>query len=45
MNLETLGDVTELRQSLLKHGAKHHKKCYELFCKCHVTHSEDQHQK
>ena len=31
MNLESLEDGAELGQSLLKHGAKHNKKCYEVF--------------
>ena len=31
MNLESLEDGAEFGQSLLKHGAKHHKKCYEMF--------------
>ena len=31
MNLESLEDGAELGQSLLKHSAKDHKKCYEIF--------------
>ena len=31
MSLENLEDGAELGQSLLEHGAKHHKKCYEMF--------------
>ena len=31
MNLKSLEDGAGLGQSLLKHGAKHHKKSYEMF--------------
>ena len=40
MNLESLKDGAELRQLLLQHGAKHHKKCYEVFSIVQVEHME-----
>lgn len=40
MNLENLEDGTELGQSLIKQGAKHHKKSYELFSNVTLNYME-----
>ena len=41
MNLDQLRDGRDLGQSLFDHGAKHHKKCYEMFSNGKIQRMEE----